>query len=202
MAAEQRPVFSPLSEEAYRIIEAESTEKHEFVNGQIYAMAGGSPTHNDLAGSAYAALYNQLRGKPCVPRGSDQRVKVVKTGINTYPDIVVACPPLTYDGDGMTLLDAAVIIEVLSPSTERYDAGAKFLHYTQMPSLQHYILISQDRIQVEHRRRREDHWSTEIFTQREDTVTLDAITCTLNLAELYERVDVPSAMDIAPPDEK
>ena len=199
MAAEQRPVFRPMTEADYRLIEAESLEKHEYVNGEIYAMASASPMHNRLAMSASLALGNQLRGKPCEPFGSDQRLKVAKTGINTYPNVVVACPPLQYDDDDMTLLDATIIVEVLSPSSEKYDSGAKFLHYAQLPSFKHYVLISQDRVLVGHRWRYGDEWKTEILARRDQMLSLSAIDCRLSLADVYERVDVPSALDMAPP---
>jgi len=199
MVAEPASFF--ISEDEYLRREETSLTKHEFVNGAIYAMAGASPTHNDLAMAASVSLGTQLRGKPCVPRGSDQRVKVEATGINTYPDVVVACPPLRYDSRNITLLDAAVIIEVLSPSTAEYDRTGKFLHYAQLPSLRHYVLVSQDQILVEHRRRDGAKWTTEFHATRDENLTLDAIDCTLSLADLYARLDVPSALDVAPPDE-
>ena len=151
MVAEPASFF--ISEDEYLRREEASLTKHEYVNGAIYAMAGASPSHNDLAAAALSALIVQLRGNPCIPRGSDQRVKVEATGINTYPDVVIACPPLCYDSKNITLLDATVIIEVLSPSTAEYDRTGKFLHLAQLPSLRHYVLISQDQVWVEHRRR-------------------------------------------------
>jgi Uma2 family endonuclease len=187
MAAEQRPVFRPITEAEYRIIEADSLEKHEFINGEIYAMAGAKPNHTRLTNAVSASLFSQLRGKPCEVFSSDQRVKVEATGINTYPDVVVACPPLRFDSDDMTLLDAVVIVEVLSPSTAHYDANAKFAHFSQLPSLRHYLLVEQDRVLVEHRRRGESEWGKEFFSERSDRISLEAIGCELTLDELYER---------------
>ena len=192
MAAEHVVFSNTITEAEYREREAQSLEKNEYRNGEIVAMAGASPAHNDLSAAALSLLFAQLNRRPCVPRGADQRVKVSATGVNTYPDVVVACPPLVYDNDNLTLLDATVIIEVLSPSTAQYDRIQKFWNYAQLPSLRHYVLVSQDEIAVEHRKRDGDKWLLELLVQREDEVVLDAIECTLKLTDLYARLDVAS----------
>ena len=168
------------TEAEYIAMEEHSEFKHEYINGSIYAMAGATGRHNDLAGNVFASLHQQLRGKSCKVRGSDQRLKIEATSMYTYPDVLVACPPLRYEGSGeVTLTDATVIIEVLSPSTAEYDRGAKYLHVQRLPSLRHYVLISQDRITVEHRWRGEDgDWKTEILLALDDIASLGAIHCT------------------------
>ena len=192
MAAEHIVFSDFISEAEYREHESHSPEKHEYRDGRIFAMAGASPDHNRLTTAAIISLGTQLQGKPCEPFNADQRVKAGAPGINTYPDVVVACPPLVLDDDNLTLLDATVIIEVLSPSTAQYDRIQKFWNYAQLPSLRHYVLVSQDEIAVEHRKRDGDKWLLEILFAREDELVLDAIECTLKLADLYARLDVKS----------
>lgn len=129
MSAERRPQII-VTEKEYFAFENDSLTKHEYYWGQIYAMAGASIPHNRIAGSAFAALYSQLRGRPCEPFSSDQRLKTGEDGLITYPDVMVVCPPFRQDETAPnTLLDATVIIEVLSPSTENYDRTAKFDFY-------------------------------------------------------------------------
>lgn len=189
--------FTP---EEYREMERRSQTKHEYVNGHIYAMAGASPRHNDLAANVLASLHSQLSESECRPRMSDQRLKVEATGMESYPDVLVACPPLRYDaGDAYVLLDATVIIEVLSPSTARYDRGGKYLHFQKLPSLRHYLLVEQDSIGVEHRRREENgEWKIEVFAAPEDSVSLDAIGCTLALSDIYRRLGLDPRRSLLP----
>lgn len=186
--------------EEYAELEELAQTKHEYIDGQIHAMAGATTRHNRLAGNTYASLHRQLRGKNCIPLGSDQRLKIEATSKETYPDVLVACPPLRYDpgaGDGLVLLDATVIVEILSPSIAEYDRGAKYLDYQQLPSLQHYVLVSQDRVTVKHRWRAPDgDWKTQVFIALDGTVRLSAIECTLDLADIYEALD--EGLDIDP----
>ena len=189
--------------EEYVELEALAHTKHEYIDGQIYAMAGATTRHNRLAGNTYASLHRQLRGKDCIPLNSDQRLKIEATGKQTYPDVLVACPPLRYDpsaGDDLVLLDATVLVEILSPWTAEYDRGAKFLDYQQLSSLRHYVLISQDRVTVEHRWRAEDgDWKTEVLIALDKSVRLSTISCTLELADIYEGLDIDPALSLLPP---
>jgi len=190
-----------VTEEEYAELEALSQTRHEYADGQIYAMAGASGRHNDLAANVLASLHAQLRGKGCKTRMSDQRLKVESVRKHFYPDVLVACPPLRYEGSGdLVLLDAIVIVEVLSPSTAEYDRGAKYLDYQQLPSLRHYLLVSQDRITVEHRWRASDgDWKTEVFVSLEGIVRLSAIECTLELAGIYEGLGIDPGLSLLPP---
>src|SRR5687768_13215855 len=143
-----------ITEEEYWQLEEQSETKYEYFNGEIFAMSGGSPEHAVLSVNASTALNNQLRGKPCRVGSSDQRVKVEATGLSTYPDVVVYCRPWRFDPrNADTLLTPTLIVEVLSPSTLNYDKGTKFDNYKQIESLRDYLLISQDKVQVEHYRR-------------------------------------------------
>ena len=193
--------FDYYTPEEYAEMEAVSLSKHEYLDGQIHAMAGATGRHVDLATNVIGNLHAQLRGKNCKVRGSDQRLKIEATGKETYPDVLVACPPLRYAGSGtLVLLDATVIVEVLSPSTAEYDRGAKYLDYQQLPSLRHYVLVSQDRITVDHRWRAQDgDWKTEVLITLDKSLSLSAIECTLELADIYEGLDIDPALSLMPP---
>jgi Uma2 family endonuclease len=135
----------------YLTYERASPVRHEFLDGKLYAMAGASLAHNLIAGNTLASLHGQLRGKPGTIYPSDMRLKIVRTGLYTYPDISIVCgEPQLEDQHGDTLLNPIVLIEVLSPSTETYDRGKKFQHYRTLSSLREYLLIAQDSYRVEH----------------------------------------------------
>jgi Uma2 family endonuclease len=134
-----------LTEQEYIDFERTSLIKHEYYNGHVYAMTGASRTHNLIAGNTLASLHSQIRRTPCQIFPSDMRVKVQKTGLYTYPDLVLICGEPQFTDDALdTLLNPLVLIEILSPSTERYDRGLKFQHYRTIETLQDYILIAQD----------------------------------------------------------
>src|SRR5438105_11912 len=137
--------------EQYLALEREADYKSEYVNGQIYAMSGASREHNLIAFNLITALGTQLRGRPCEGYGGDMRVKVSPTGMYTYPDVSVVCGEPHFDDAQLdTLTNPTVIIEVLSPSTELFDRGGKFAHYRTLQSLSDYVLVAQDKMQVEH----------------------------------------------------
>lgn len=127
----------------YLALEEASLEKNEYFEGQILAMAGGTPEHSYMGGQVQFELKRQLIGKPCTTFTSDLRVRVPETGLCTYPDLSIVCGPLVRDPeDRNTVTNPTVLVEVLSPSTERYDRGEKFEHYQKIPSLQDYVLVS------------------------------------------------------------
>ena len=188
MSAQRQPEYD-YTEKEYWQIEEDSHIKHEFWDGQIYAMAGATPKHNDIALNVASSLKVQLRGKSCVPRASDQRVKAGT--LQTYPDVVVACRPLQYDpNNANTLIDAVVIVEVLSRSTQSTDRNAKFDAYKQLPSLCHYLLVAQTPFDVVHHFRDDKIWRSETLTDAADIVRLTAINCQLSLDEIYEDVEL------------
>lgn len=189
MTTSARTVVTPAQ---YLEAERRSAERHEYVNGQIYAMVGASRAHNCITLDAAAELRARLRGGPCQAFVSDMRVKVAATGMYTYPDVVVVCgEPQFEDAEVDTLLNPRVIIEVLSPSTERYDRGDKFAHYRQLPSLAEYVLVAQHRPAVDRfvRQETEGLWLLETVTGLDATVSLAAIGCTLALRDIFERVE-------------
>jgi Uma2 family endonuclease len=182
-----------LSAEEYLALERRSEEKHEYLDGEMFAMGGASRRHNLIALQTAAALLAQLRGRSSEVYMGDMRIRVDATGLYTYPDVVVVCgePQLAHTDDaGLdTLLNPISIVEVLSPSTEGYDRGKKFAHYRTIESLAEVVFISQERIEVERFSRQPDgDWLLHTANRLEDRLALPAIGCELSLAAVYERV--------------
>jgi Uma2 family endonuclease len=185
-----------IREEQYLELDRAAERKSEYFDGEMYAMAGAGMAHNWIVANTIASLHAQLRGKPCGAIPSDMRLRVATGRRYAYPDVTVVCgKPELLDGRKDILLNPTVIIEVLSPSTEKFDRGLKFVAYTAIPSLRQYLLIASD------------HASVEVFTKDEDgfwgpgpkseqldgTVELETIGCRLALADIYERVDFAAA---------
>ncbi len=186
MSAIAQPDYTP---EQYLDLERRAEYKSEYVNGRIYAMTGASREHNVIALTIASGLFTRFRGRPCEVYQSDMRVKVSPTGLYTYPDVVALCgAPAFEDAHVDTLLNPAVVVEVLSPSTAAYDRGEKFAHYRRLPSLHEYVLVSQDRVRVEHYARHGAGWLLTEFEGPDATLELPALGCALPLAEVYERV--------------
>ena len=183
------------TEDEYWQREQISLTKNEFQWGQIFAMAGTSTDHNRIAGQVFVALDSQLDDQPCEPFIGDQRIKVEATTLQTYPDVFVACPPFSYDpGDKHTMLDAVVIIEVLSRSTASYDRNEKFDNYKRLGSLRHYVLIEQKQMKVTHHFLDAGaNWQSETLAAPEDVVELRAIECQLVLRQIYKRVNLDAS---------
>jgi Uma2 family endonuclease len=134
----------------YVLSEATSEVKHEWLDGEVFAMAGGNPEHAALAAAMQGVFSREHAGKPCRPFSSDLRVRVQATGLGTYPDITVVCNKLEVDPDDKnSVVNPTVLVEILSASTESYDRGKKFAHYKQIPSLAHYVLVATDRPYIE-----------------------------------------------------
>jgi len=179
-----------LSLDEYFLLEEAGEIKHEYYQGDVYAMTGGSIVHNVIVANVVSRLHQQLRGKSCTVYPSDLRLKIEATGLYTYPDVLVICgAPHTADRRNDTATNPTVLIEVLSPSTESYDRGKKFQHYRSIDSLQEYLLIAQDGVHVEQYIRQEGgEWLLREFTRIDGVVHLASIECTLALAEVYEKV--------------
>lgn len=136
--------------EDYLGVEEMSAVRHEFLNGEIFAMAGGTPEHAALAAAVVVLLGRKLDGSPCRPYSADLRIRVLETGLATYADASVICGEPARDPSSPThVTNPTVVVEVLSPSTEDYDRGEKREHYQRIPSLNHYVLVAQDRRRVE-----------------------------------------------------
>lgn len=185
------PDHRRLSAEEYLLIERQAAYKTAFIDGVMYGMAGASWRHGLLVGNLVAAIHTQLRDGPCVVQPQDLRVRSrSKKGMYVYPDLTVVCgEPKWADHHQDTLLNPAVIIEVLSPSTESLDRGAKFAQYREITSLKAYVLVSQDRMEVEVHERQGEQWVlTATLREPEETLRLETIGCQIPLAEMYRRV--------------
>ena len=170
----------------YLAAEAASASRHEFLDGAVWAMAGGTPEHGALAAAIIGQLQNALVGKPCRVYTSDVRVRVHATGLGTYPDVSVVCGALeTAPDDPEAITNPVVLVEVLSDSTEAYDRGAKAARYRRVPSLREYVLVSQTEALVEVQRKTASG-SWEILEARPgQTLDLVSIGAGLDVAAIY-----------------
>jgi Uma2 family endonuclease len=187
--ARKHPIFSV---EDYLDFERVQTERHEFLDGNVYAMAGESPNHSMICFNLYTIVGSQLRGTRCRGFSPNMKIATNEKGLYSYPDLAVVCgSPTFFDQKSDVITNPTVIFEVLSPSTENYDRGEKFLRYTnQIESLQDYLLISQDKPFVEHFTRAENGgWEKKEIEGIEATVKVDSIECEIVLAELYELIE-------------
>lgn len=183
-----------MSEDEYLALERASDEKHEFVNGELIAMAGASARHNLIAGNVIRALGNRLAGR-CLVFPSDQRVHTRTTSLYAYPDVTVVCGrPEFHPKDGLVVVNPSLLVEVLSETTEAWDRGAKAAHYRQLPSLQAYVLVSQAERRVEIFRRGE-HGEWILSEYQDDAVAVvPPLGIELPLDEVYRGVEL-----LAPP---
>ncbi len=169
----------------YIALEQASNVKHEYLDGQIYAMAGGTPEHAALAAAVSGLLFAQMRGGPCRVYSSDLRVRVLATGLATYPDVTVLCGPVERDPDDKnTAVNPTVIIEVTSPGTEEYDRGEKLEHYQKIPSVQVVVMVSHSDRRIETCRRERDQWVHTVAGKGE-RADLEPISCILDVDAVY-----------------
>src|SRR2546427_1385475 len=174
-SAATQPRYTP---EEYLALERKADYKSEYVNGQVIAMAWANRSHNLIAGNLYREVSRQLRGRPCEAYISNMRVKVSRTGLYTYPDVVVVCGEIHFeDVHNDTLLNPTVIVEVLSASTEAYDRGEKFAHYRRLESLQEYLLVAQDKVRIEHYVRQGAQWVLSEASTLDEAGQPASITC-------------------------
>ena len=173
----------------YIDVERKAVTKSEYLSGQIVAMSGASNAHNIITMNTANQLYNQLFDRDCLVYASDMRVRVHAPVSYFYPDIIVVCGEPRFEDDVFdTLLNPTVVVEVLSPSTAAYDRREKFTRYQQIASLKEYILISQNRIHLEHYLQEENQWRATEFQKFEDVVPVTSIECELLLGHVYRRV--------------
>jgi Uma2 family endonuclease len=178
----------------YLTIEEDSAIKHEYLDGQIYAMAGGTPEHAALAAAVTARLGVALAGTRCRVYSSDLRVRALATGLATYPDVSVVCGRREHDPeDTHTVVNPTLLVEVTSKSTEEYDRGEKFDHYRQIPSLVEYVLVSHRERAIEVRSRdAEGRWSAHLARPGE-RAELRSIGASLDVDEIYDAAEEPTA---------
>jgi Uma2 family endonuclease len=181
--------------EEYLELERQSEERHEYLDGQIYEMAGESLAHSRICINLARELSTQLKGKLCEALSANMKVQVQSRSMYVYPALTIVCgEPIFHDQKRDVLTNPRVIFEVLSPSTERYDRGEKFRRYnSQLETLTDYVLISQQLSCVEHFTRQPDnnHWLYSALTEATDTLHIASIDCHLQLSEIYDRVSFP-----------
>jgi Uma2 family endonuclease len=187
MAAAAHEYLSP---DEYLARERQAETKHEYYDGVLIAMVGGSPTHSEIAMGAGVAFANKLRGRSCKVYNSDIKVGMGKRKTYVYPDVTVVCgTPQFGEDERDVLLNPLVIVEVLSPSTEQHDRTRKFLSYQRIPTFAEYLLISQVSPRVELCSRQSDgFWEWSIAEGLEATIAIPALACTIALADIYYNV--------------
>jgi Uma2 family endonuclease len=178
----------PTTPGEYLLRERRAEYKTEYYSDELRAMTGASRAHNRIVFRLAAMLEPVLRARGCEGYAGDMRVRVERTGAYVYPDVVVACgEPRFEDAELDTLLNPTVVIEVLSRTTEDYDRGRKWEHYRRIPSLRHYVLISQERPRMEVDTLQDSGlWRHVLIEGMEAEVTLEEIGFTFHLAELYQ----------------
>lgn len=172
--------------------ERDGAVRHEYVGGQAYAMAGASARHNRIAGNIFARLSDHLDGAECEPFISDMKIRVAEE-LFYYPDVVVTCD--RPGGDAYFRTAPRLIIEVLSPTTERIDRHEKLSAYRNCPSVQEYALVSQEGMRVELHRRSNDEWKTIFFTELDEQCAFESVGLTLSLSDIYRNVRFDEAME-------
>ena len=175
-----------VSEQEYLAFERASEERHEYADGEIFAMSGGTYAHSAIMSNILIELGSALRGRKCKAHGADMRIHIPSTRRYTYADALVVCgEPILTDDVRDALENPVVIVEVLSDSTEKYDRGDKFAHYRSIPSFRDYVLVSQKKVCVEHFRRQADGlWLLRIAGAGE-RVLLESAGCELVVDDAY-----------------
>ena len=194
------PAYTP---DEYLAFERDSESKHEYLDGVIYAMVGASPEHSTIGVNLSEIITRQIRSTSCRPFSSAMKIRCLplpanlkrKRGLFAYPDFVVVCgEPVYHDEQRDGLVNPKLIAEVLSPSTEAYDRGEKFLRYRELKSFTDYLLIAQQSPRIEHYTKQPDgQWRLTVETTRTGSLFIASLNCHLPLAEVYEWVNFPPA---------
>lgn len=180
-----------ISPQKYLEIERDSSERHEYYNGEIFQMAGASDEHNTIAMNTASELHQQLKKRQCKVYQSYMRFYIPQTGLFTYPDIIAVCgnPQFLPDEQLDTLTNPTLIVEVLSPTTEGYDKGVKFDNYRSLDSLREYVLISQDTKRIiRYTKQMDGSWILMDFIGDKTEIELISIDCRLTMDDIYDKV--------------
>jgi Uma2 family endonuclease len=178
-----------ITREDYFALAETAESKHEFFNGEIFAMTDGTNHHSRISGNTFSAFNIKLRGKYCTATNSDMRIET-PNGLITYPDAAIFCGKPELTKNQCALLNPVVIIEVLSPSTRRYDQIDKFSLYRSIPTFQDYLLIDAEKVLVQHFHKiNTDEWLLHDYYHLADAMILNSIQETLHLHEIYEGLD-------------
>jgi Uma2 family endonuclease len=177
--------------EEYLELEVNSQERHEYINGEIVVMTGGTPNHNKIAGNFYAALNFALKRQPYQVFITDQRLWIPEKGIYTYPDVMVVDGELQLqEGRKDTITNPLIIGEVLSNSTKGYDKDDKFAAYRTIPTFQEYILIDQYKVHIEqYFKTDKKRWTFVEYDDLNETISLNSINFEIIIADIYDKVN-------------
>ncbi|HMS43532.1 MAG TPA: Uma2 family endonuclease [Pyrinomonadaceae bacterium] len=184
--------------EDYLKFERESSSRHEFLDGEIYSMAGESLSHNRVCVNLSGEVRNKLKGKPCEALSPNMKVRTSTASLFAYPDLTIVCgEPQFHDKKKDVLTNPKVIFEVLSPSTAEYDRSKKFIRYRMgNETLTDYILVSQEYCFIEHFTKQADgNWIYRSLDTLSDNLRIEAIDCQLSLQEIYDRVELKPLPD-------
>lgn len=197
------PVFTPprrYTVEEYFALEEVSEQRHEYFEGEVYAMSGASATHHTIRQNCVISLRGSLRGRGCKVYDEGMKLAVQEDRYYTYPDVLVTCHSDDVE-QPFVVHHPVLIIEILSPSTADHDRSWKFNQYKQLPSLQHYLLVAQHTCLVEwFRREPSGVWSFTPLGELTDTLELPELAVTLRVADIYDEIDI-APMRAQPPTE-
>jgi Uma2 family endonuclease len=194
MQAEEKKAYTP---DEYLDFEIDSELRHEYIDGEIVPMTGGTPNHNQITGNLYAALNFALKRQPYRVFVTDQRLWIPRKRIYTYPDVMIVEGELQLqEGRRDTILNPFAIAEVLSPSTRSYDKDEKFAAYRTISMFREYLLIEQSKMHVEHYVKNEQkRWTFSEYDDAEEIVTFNSIAFQIALVDLYDKVEFEVAID-------
>lgn len=180
--------------EEYLALELHSEERHEYIDGEVVCVTGGTPNHNKIVLNLAASLNLSLKHQPYEVFVADQRLWIPSKRVYTYPDVMVIAQPLEYqEGRRDTLTNPLILVEVLSDSTQNYDRGDKFVAYRTIPTLLEYVLIDQSVSQVErYFKKSPKHWTLTEYDNLQDMLTLESLNFEVAIADLYNKVDFSS----------
>ncbi len=184
-----QPAERRMTVDEYLAFEETAKERHEFLDGIVWSMSGGTDAHDALSTAMAAELRAALVGRDCAARGPNLRVKSLETGLYTYADALVVCEPRFEDAKRTTLLNPCVVVEVLSEGTEAYDRGDKFAHYRTIESVGDYVLVSTTSRVVEVYTRGADAWELRVYRER-DAIHLPRLDLSLAIEAIYRGVEL------------
>ena len=188
MQVEDKKLYTP---EEYLEFEINSENRHEYINGEIVLMTGGTPNHNQIALNLSGALNFALKRQPYRVFVTDQRLWIPRKRIYTYPDVMVVQGELQFqEGRRDTITNPLIIAEVLSESTRSYDKDAKFAAYRTIPSFQEYLLIDQYTMHIEHYFKTErKRWTFYEYDDTDEILSLNSFSFQITLADIYDKVE-------------
>lgn len=193
--------LSRLTVEEYIRYENETGERHEYHDGMIYALAGGSLEHALLIGNVYSELRNGLKkkGSNCKPITNDAKLYIEKENKYVYPDTMVICGDFEKSRESKdAVTNPILIVEVLSKSTSEYDRGDKFYFYRQIPSLQEYVLIEQNRyvVEVYYKKERNDLWRISRYEGLDEMISIQSLNIEIEMKELYFDINIENKTNL------